>query len=148
MVKQVWWEIVVNDPQCLSGKSCASFFQRVLGLYHPSPQCVAVGELYGAFAGELEEQSLYNLDIDFYNELSKIVQVEWADFYFLDRREFVIDEESLATSISRSIFTIRCVDNWQWHVYVPSASIKDKIVALSPEAAIDFGFLEDFSYAL
>ncbi len=138
---------MVNDSQCLSGKSCALFFQRVLGLYHPSPQCVAVGELEGAFAGDLEEQSLYSLDIDFYNELSKIVQVEWADFYFLKAPEFVFDEVSHATSISRSIFTIRCIDNWQWHVYVPSASVKDKIVALYPEAAIDFGFLEDFSYA-
>ena len=142
-----WYEIEIVDPEYLSGKSCRRLFNHLLqSKREHKVRWVELDELIGAVDNALDNEAIYPLDKAFFEQLVKVIQFDWGDFYFLTKPQSVLEFESYPERIRNCAFMVRCVDDTYWFVYLRTDAEKDQLLELYPNAKVQRGELEDFIY--
>lgn len=148
----LWWEIIVEDPEFLSGESVCAMLPIAID-YFKAHYVVVIGE-----KGLIECFSTPNTTLchrivlsadELIRLLPAIVQVDWGDFYFCTKESectVITLEMPIDVSIGKSVFTARAVDNGWMYFYTQDILLKDILVVQYGNVTYQHGRLEDFTY--
>ena len=127
----LWWQTEIRDPNDLSGLSVARFLTMLLNRLEAHFVCV-IGDKWLLSELGIVEGLNSSLEVIYskylIDQLPRIIQVDWGDFYFCksrDQARQINAIEKTWQSIEKSLFTVRNVDGGYYYVYTkkPIASL-------------------------
>jgi len=144
------WQLVVNDPTCLSGPAVAQFLRAVADCV--GARFVVVDEVEGR--GEVRLQ-LFSPDLLVFDVkevvrlADKMLQFEWGDFFFVrteGEAARLLAEDSCSAKVLKSFVAVRCVDNTFFYVYGRDLATKAAMLARFQVSESKEGSLTELDY--
>jgi hypothetical protein len=134
IASSAWHQIVVRDPQALSGASVGSFISSIVRKMGAT--IIVASDLVGAYHGlKGHEQRLLASD-DFLTKVKDATQYDWA-FFFLYSRTPTAEELQVADDKAAMLIadvTVRLVDDQYFYVYSRDESLMSKMQRMYPGA--------------
>ncbi len=134
VASSVWHQIVVPDPQGLSGASVASFVSliiRKLGAI-----IVVASDLVGACPGLMGHARRALNTEDFLQKVVDATQYDWGFFFLYSRtstpEEIVTSDDKAA--MRNADATIRLVDDQYFYIYTRDEGLVSELVGMYPTA--------------
>lgn len=148
----LWWEIIVVDPDFLSGESVRAMLPIAID-YFKADYVVVIGEKWLIECLSTPTTTSYHRIVLSVDELIRllqaIVQVDWGDFYFCTKESecaAITLEMPVDVSIGKSVFTARAVDNGWMYFYTQDSLIIETLSLKYGEVTHKQGRLEGFTY--
>lgn len=141
----LWYQVIVQDPNALSGSSIYSFLKTIL-TFEPST-LVAIDDIEGAGISDLK--SINNIiEVDILLEAIKhVVQLDWGDFFFIDNKKDIADlKKSYPDIIISTKFTVRAVDDTYFYLYTQNKYLVDGIKLKYNNCEIEHKSLQEYIY--
>ncbi|MBC6419039.1 MAG: hypothetical protein GDA44_09755 [Prochloron sp. SP5CPC1] len=117
-LKDIWLEIIIEDDSSLSGKFVASFMKEVTIFL--SLKFVVLDYLSGSNIAKINSYHISRIELlePLIQEISKVGQFEWCDFFFFRKGGFIPSEnEQYDKIIPCTDLTVRAVDQSYLYVY-------------------------------
>lgn len=133
-VDSVWHQIIVSDPQGLSGASVVAFVKPIiqtLGI-----KAVVVSDLVGACPGLKDYEGVVISSDEFLQRAADAAQYDWAFFFFYSSTPMpaeinVIDERA---GMRNADATVRLVDDYYFYVYSRNQKLMSDLQRTHPNA--------------
>jgi len=120
-----WHQLIINDPNFLSGNSVLEFIAPLVKLFHINH--VLVKDVVGAVPDRSSLDGALLSSEEFMRRIPLAVQYDWAFFFMYEENPFVTNMDWNAADnrmlIEKSRLTIRLVDSGQFFLYEKTGEI-------------------------
>lgn len=134
VARAVWHQIIVTDPQGLSGASVRSFVEPIVRRL--AVTVVLALDLIGACPGLMRHEKQALGRDEFLGKVADATQYDWAFFFFYSRRpepEELSPANDKAAMLSADV-TIRLADDHYFYVYTRDESLASELLRTYPTA--------------
>ena len=130
----MWYQLVVSDPQGLSGASVVAFAEPIIRKLGAT--AVVTSDLVGACPGLKDYEGRILTTDHFLNTARDATQYDWA-FFFLYSRTPMPDEVSSSDERAEMLhadLTIRLADDYYFYVYSRDKKLMSDLQRIHPDA--------------
>lgn len=130
----IWYQIIVSDPEGLSGASVVAFAEPIIRKLGAT--AVATSDLVGACPGLKDYEGRVLTPDDFLEKARDATQYDWAFFFLYSRTptpdEVIVSDERAV--MLHADLTIRLADDYYFYVYSRDQKLMSDLRRIHPDA--------------
>jgi hypothetical protein len=131
-----WFQMVICDPKCLSGKSVNLFLKDIF--YELKIEWAITSDVIGDIRSLQDKLGKPIMAAELLNAIEISNQYDWAFFFLYSERPNIVTlNENVEDIILSSDATVRLVDSGYFYLYTHNKNLINKLIVKYPNANVE-----------